>query len=293
MGETAAVPVLRLTVASEVLDELTSISAILPDGDRKPERPASGHPASGHPASGRPASGHPGEPTPARPTPSPAPTPTLYLLHGLGDDDGAWLRRSAIAEHVAGSGLAVVMPSLGSSFGVDEAEGRPYGTFLAQELPALVERHLGLAPPRAATFVAGLSMGGYAALRWALHHPERFAAAAALSGSLDIADPDRYRRRPALMQRLFAGRTVTGGPDDLLWLLGHPGAAGAPPPALYVACGTEDTHLAENRRFVDAARAAGVPPTTDFGPGAHDWPYWDRAIRTVLNWLPLRSPNRG
>lgn len=240
--------VLRRTVASPVLGGLTSISAILPAGP-----PAPG-------------------------------TPTLYLLHGLGGDDQAWLRQSSVAARAAALGLAVVMPSVGDSFGVDEAHGRPYGTFLAQELPVLVRDELGLDPPRAGTFVAGLSMGGYAAVRWALQCPERFSAVATLSGSLDIADPDRYRRRPLLMHRLFGGRAVRGTGDDLFRL-----AADADPaagPALYVACGAQDTHLSENLRFVQAARARGLDVTVDVRPGAHDWTYWDRMIADVLAWLP-------
>lgn len=269
--------VVRLDVASEVLGGMTSITALLPDAAATPPRP------------GR--------------APSSA---VLYVLHGLGEDDGAWVRRSRLAERVAGRDLAVVLPAIGSSFGVDEAEGAPYGTYLAEELPGLVERHLGLAPGREHTAVAGASMGGYAALRWALRDPGRFAAAASLSGSLDIADPDRYRRRPGLMQRLFGGRTVPGTADDLLWLVervaarrvGPPGAdpAGAAAsaagasmqglvPALYVACGEQDGHLAEARRFADAARAAGLPVTVDVGPGGHDWDYWDAAMGRVLAWL--------
>lgn len=273
LRHTGSVPVTRLDVASEVLGGVTSITALLPHAAAAPERQG------------------------AAPSSS-----VLYVLHGLGEDDGAWLRKSRLAERVAGLDLAVVLPRIGSSFGVDEAEGKRYGTYLAEELPDLVERHLGLAPGRGRTAVAGASMGGYAALRWALRDPGRFAAAASLSGSLDIADPDRYRRRPALMQRLFGGRAVPGTADDLLWLVegvGRPagptgedsagagaGAAGQGlVPALYVACGEQDSHLAEARRFADAARAAGVPMTLDVGPGGHDWGYWDAAMGRVLAWL--------
>lgn len=245
-------------VESEVLGEVTSITALLPDAAAAPARRG------------------------AAPSSS-----VLYLLHGLGEDDGAWLRRSRLAHQIAGRDVAVLMPRIGSSFGVDEAEGKPYGTFLAEELPDLVERYLGLAPGRARTAVAGVSMGGYAALRWALRDPGRFVAAASLSGSLDIADPDRYRRRPALMQRLFGGQAVPGTADDLLWLVKGAGQAGAVPvPVLYVACGEQDSHLAEARRFADAARAAGARVTVDVGPGRHDWEYWDRAFGAVLRWLP-------
>jgi S-formylglutathione hydrolase FrmB len=46
--------------------------------------------------------------------------------------------------------------------------------------------------------------------------------------------------------------------------------------------------IGDNERFRDACAAAGVPLTTDFGPGAHDWAYWDVRIQDVLTWLPLR-----
>lgn len=60
-------------------------------------------------------------------------------------------------------------------------------------------------------------------------------------------------------------------------------------PALYVACGTEDFLYEDNVRFLDAARKRDVPVTVDFGPGDHDWAYWDARISDVLAWLPLRT----
>lgn len=206
----------------------------------------------------------------------------LYLLHGLGEE--RW-GRSGVADLLAASGLAVVMPALGASFGTDEVHGKPYWTYLTREAPAVVERELGLAPPRSRTFVAGHSMGGYAALKWALRHPERFAAAASLSGSLDIADPDRYRRRPELMARLFGGRPVRDTPDDLLWLAAR--ADPATSTALYLGCGEQDAHLTENRRLADAAERAGLPLTVAWGPGGHDWAYWERTYAEVLAWLAV------
>src|SRR4051794_2364145 len=63
--------------------------------------------------------------------------PTLYLLHGLSDDDTTWPRRTAIERYAAGLGLAVVMPQVHRSFYTDEAWGRPYWTFIAEELPRI------------------------------------------------------------------------------------------------------------------------------------------------------------
>ena len=70
---------------------------------------------------------------------APGPTPVLYLLHGLSDDDTMWLRRTSIERYVAPLGLAVVMPQVHRSFYTDEAHGNRYWTFLSTELPELVD----------------------------------------------------------------------------------------------------------------------------------------------------------
>jgi S-formylglutathione hydrolase FrmB len=216
------------------------------------------------------------------------PPPVLYLLHGLSDDDTIWLRRTSIERYVAPLGLAVVMPQVHRSFYTDEAYGGRYWTFLSEELPALVADLFRVSDRREDTFVAGLSMGGYGALKWALRQPERFAAAASLSGAVNVAGLRSRRARPEdprLFDRVFGDREVTGGPDDVLALL-HTAAPGALP-ALYVCCGTEDELIGDNELFRDACAAAGVPLTTGFGPGAHDWSYWDVGIQDVLAWLPM------
>ena len=218
----------------------------------------------------------------------PGEPPTLYLLHGLSDDDTIWTRRTSIERYVAPLGLAVVMPQVHQSFYSDEAHGNRFWTFLSEELPALVSAFFRLSDRRADTFVAGLSMGGYGALKWALRHPERFAAAASLSGALDMAARQRSRQwRPDLMDRIFDGRRVEGTSDDLFRLLRDP-AASTTLPQLYICCGTEDELIEENIALCDAARANGVSLTVDFGPGQHEWGYWDTKIQDVLRWLPLR-----
>ena len=53
--------------------------------------------------------------------------------------------------------------------------------------------------------------------------------------------------------------------------------------------GTGDMLIGDNRALAEEARTAGVDVTTDFGPGDHDWAYWDATIQDVLAWLPLRT----
>jgi S-formylglutathione hydrolase FrmB len=207
--------------------------------------------------------------------------PVLYLLHGLSDDSTAWSRFTSIERYAAEVGVAVVMPQVQRSFYADEAHGARFWTFLSTELPSVVGSFLRVSQRREDTFVAGLSMGGYGALKWALHQPERFAAAASLSGALDLRAllPER---RP-LFDRVFDGRV--GPEDDLFALLAAADAAGLP--SLFVGCGTEDHLYDGSVRFVDEAVAAGAEVHTDFRPGEHEWGLWDAMIRDVLAWLPL------
>ncbi len=129
------------------------------------------------------------------PQPARARYPVLYLLHGLSDDHTTWLRRTSIERYVDPLGLAVVMPAVHRSFYSDMAHGNRYWTFVSRELPALARGFFPISSSRADTFVAGLSMGGYGAFKLALSFPQRFAAAASLSGALDQAGPAPQRWR--------------------------------------------------------------------------------------------------
>src|SRR5215207_8278595 len=162
------------------------------------------------------------------------PPPVLYLLHGLSDDDTIWLRRTSIERYAAPLGLAVVMPQVHRSFYTDQAYGGRYWTFLSEELPQLVASLFRVSDRREDTFVAGLSMGGYGAFKWAFRHPERFAAAANLSGAVHVAGLRSQRERPEdprMFARVFGDRPVPGGPDDLMELLDRADVASLP--ALY------------------------------------------------------------
>jgi putative tributyrin esterase len=208
--------------------------------------------------------------------------PLLYLLHGLSDDATAWQRYTGIERYAGERGLAVVMPQAGRSFYADEVHGARYWTHLTEELPEVVSSFFRVSARREDTFVAGLSMGGYGALKWALHHPDRFAAVASLSGAVDVRK--LLPERPEIYQRVFDERI---GPDDVLedLLQRHPARD---LPAMYVGCGTEDHLFDGSVQFAEQATAAGVDVHTDFRPGDHEWAVWDAMIPDVLAWLPLR-----
>ena len=214
--------------------------------------------------------------------------PVLYLLHGLSDDATAWTRYTSLERYVEPLGLAVVMPQVQRSFYLDQAHGGSYWEHISREVPAVAESFFRLSSRREDTFVAGLSMGGYGAMKWALQQPQRFAAAASLSGALDLAGLQRRGRlSPDVTDAVLGGRDVAGSDDDLLALLDRHPTDGSGP-ALYACCGTEDDLLGETETFVAAARSRGIEVTSDLRPGRHEWAYWDVEIQRVLDWLPLR-----
>jgi len=218
--------------------------------------------------------------------------PTLYLLHGLSDDHTIWMRRTSIERYAAAKNIAVVMPAVGRSFYQDMASGPKYWTFVSEELPAICERVLPLSTAREDRFAAGLSMGGYGALRLGLAKPERFAAVASLSGALDMPKRARDAGKPGSRVSLDEwigilgpGLKVEGTDSDLHFLAG-------PKPGIYLACGTEDELLEDSRAFRRHLEALRLPATYLESPGSHEWGYWDAQIQRVLDWLPLSQNGR-
>jgi putative tributyrin esterase len=217
---------------------------------------------------------------------------TLYLLHGHSDDHTAWQRWTSIERYVEGLNMAVIMPNVHRSFYTDMAHGGRYWTFVSEEVPALARSIFPLSTERADNFVAGLSMGGYGAFKMALAHPERFAAAASLSGAVEIRDavnednPDQDPEWLDMMRSIFGAdlKKVADGPDDLR-TLARQAAQSSQKPRLYQCCGNEDFLYRNNLSFRDFVRNLPLDLTYEEGPGEHTWAYWDKMIQRVLTWM--------
>ncbi|MFE5317607.1 alpha/beta hydrolase [Paenibacillus sp. NPDC056579] len=217
------------------------------------------------------------------------PYQTLYLLHGMSDDHTAWMRRTSIERYVEQLPLAVIMPAGHLGWYTDMARGRDYFSFLTEELPAISERMFPLSGAREDRFIAGLSMGGYGAMKAGLLAPDKYAAAASFSGALDAVDVwDRIG--PKLAGDVFGSREqLEGGRNDLFAAATAIAKSGQSCPQLYAWCGTEDFLYDANVRFKEHAAGLGLPLTYEEGPGDHRWKYWDLCIERVLDWLPVRD----
>ncbi|MDG5471953.1 alpha/beta hydrolase family protein [Jeotgalibacillus sp. ET6] len=219
------------------------------------------------------------------------PYPVLFLLHGLSDDDSAWIRRTSIERYVSELGIAVVMPQVHRSFYTDMEQGQRYWTFISEELPDIARSFFPLSDRREDTFTAGLSMGGYGAFKLALRHPDRFSAAASLSGVMDIAGFKSRSGEPYHDYHLiFGNKQIAQTDEDLFYLLEKRNQESGPKPMLFHCCGTDDHLYEENKRFNYACSKTSFDHVymEDAGRG-HAWDYWDEKIQDVLNWLPIEK----
>jgi S-formylglutathione hydrolase FrmB len=217
---------------------------------------------------------------------------TLYLLHGHSDDHTAWQRWTSIERYVEGLNLAVVMPAVNLSFYTDMAYGGNYWQFISEEVPAVVRDIFPLSSEREDNFVAGLSMGGYGVFKLALTYPDRYAAAASLSGAVDINEVVSEKKNDPLnkawlvqMRNVFGDLSKVPGSKHDLFKLARKVAKGSVKPRLYQCCGTDDELYPDNVRFRDAVRKLPLDLTYEEGPGEHNWAYWDKMIQRVLAWM--------
>lgn len=205
------------------------------------------------------------------------PVPVLYLLHGISDDSSCWLRRTCIDRFAEAVGMAVMMPEVQRSYYCNLEYGPAYFTYVSQELPELCRRMFRVSDRREDTFIAGLSMGGYGALKTAMTYPEQYAAAASFSGAFDLAV---WFERPEFYA-LSSGQLRPQ--DDVFQLVEDRVREGRELPQIYMSCGESDTWLNSNRRLDAHLTKLGVPHTLETWPGGHSWAFWNTSIQKALN----------
>ena len=206
--------------------------------------------------------------------------PTLYLLHGMSDDQTIWQRRTSIERYAADLGIAVVMPTTHLGFYTDTQYGYRYWTYISKELPAICRSFFkGMSDKREDTFAAGLSMGGYGAITNGLKYSETFGRIAGLSSGLIL---DRLESaEPELTERVFGpdfkktifGDPIIGSDKDYHALAKRLADSGKPLPEIYLCCGTEDDLLEASRAYARELKDLGYPVSYEEGPGGHDWEF--------------------
>ncbi len=210
------------------------------------------------------------------------PFPVLYLLHGLSDDATIWLRRSRIEWYVRDLPLIVVMPDGGRGWYTNGLNGEAYEDHIVKDVIGQTERLFPARRDREGRAIAGLSMGGYGAMSLALHYPDRFIAAASLSGAVGVGHKPFSDEVPADFKRIF-GENPEGSDRDLFAVVQKVDRAQLP--ALWLDCGEDDFLFEDNRAFHAHLEALGIPHVYHEFPGAHTWDYWDEHIQEVLQFV--------
>lgn len=233
--------------------------------------------------------------------------PTLWLLCGGGYDHTDWQRYSAIEYLAAKRGIAVVMPGISYACYVDTYEGDyRYWTQISQELPEYLRKLFPLSTRREDNFVAGFSMGGYGAFKWAMQQPEMFAACGTFAGPIGIVPqepipPTEKLGQPCLRddfcEEQFSTIWAAFGPagnrrgtgDDNLYMLGKHLEAGDSLPEFYIAVGAQDPTAADNYVTMDTMHQMGLSFLDIRDEGKHDWEYCNRHIDRFIHWLKLEN----
>ncbi len=214
------------------------------------------------------------------------PFQTLYLLHGAFDDGFTWVRNTNISELVDTYQFAVVLPSARNSFYLDDPEGLPYYSFLTEELIPYTREIFPLSTKSCDTFIGGVSMGGYGAVRCALLRPDLFEKVFSFSGALNSRISSLFVKNCGghVPTPLKNHKELEGSNEDLLHLLKQVVPADNKL-SFYINCGKKDIFLKDNIHFSEEASNLGLPVVFESNPGEHNWKYWNNELESAIQWM--------
>ncbi len=217
--------------------------------------------------------------------------PVLYLLHGLIGHYSNWIEHTRLADYAQPYELIIIMPEGNNGWYTDSASvpTDKYESYILEELIPDVQRRYRTIDSRDGRAIAGLSMGGYGALKFGVKYPERFAFAGSMSGALGAASWTEADLRGLefiwrTLQPAFGPQdSPTRAANDVNKLYRElPASRIAALPYVYLDCGTEDPLLSTSHGFVDILLARKIPHEFRQLPGTHAWNYWDAQVQEVL-----------
>jgi S-formylglutathione hydrolase FrmB len=215
--------------------------------------------------------------------------PVLYFLHGLGENEQALLNSGGLLlvqdlrdQKQIGEFL-IVTPSAGRTFYVNSSDGKVrYEDFFIREFIPYIESHYRIRVGRRTRGIAGISMGGYGALRFAFKYPQMFGAVSATSAALlkDLPKVQLTDSQETTLSRLL-GASFGSPFDRPFWERNNPFTLvrNGPRPAglrIYFDCGTEDDYgfNVGAQAFHDLLISRGIPHEFYLYPGGHNWQYF-------------------
>lgn len=224
----------------------------------------------------------------------------VYLLHGICGDAQSWVDYTRLPVYANEHDFIFIMPSAGRSFYTDMQFGQRYLSYLVDELPKICESLFNISSAPEDTIIMGGSMGGYGALKAAFARPEQYGICCALSsGSLFMKDwlddvrKDKEKAREFYgqmitdLEAMFGDNLICKDEDDLL-IMAKKSEKSPLKPQIYMSCGTEDYLLDLNRQFAEEMKKLDYPYIYEEISGAHDWYFFDQALKRALEWITKR-----
>lgn len=229
--------------------------------------------------------------------------PVVYLLHGYTDDNTGWLQfgeinryaDKAIAEGIIPP-MIIVMPNGDSSWYINSFDGKEkYEDFFVKEFIPSIEKTYHIKAEKRYRGIAGLSMGGYGTLTYALKYPELFSAAAPLSAGV-FTDDELLKFEDKTWENIFGqlyGHNLKGKDrlnkawydNSILKIVETKSADDLKKVRLYIDCGDDDFLIKGNCMLHLTLKEKEVPHEFRVRDGVHDWTYWRTGIVDALAFI--------
>lgn len=215
--------------------------------------------------------------------------PVIYLLHGLMGHFNNWTDLTGLARFGRQHHAIIVTPEGGDGWYTDSASSANdrYESYIIGELIPEIDAKYRTDKRREARGIAGLSMGGYGALKFGLKYPQMFSLAGSFSGALGAASITEKQFPGAIgktIDSIFGpAESETRKSNDIFAITRalSPEAVKTLP-FIYLDCGTEDFLFDNNREFVSLLIERIVPHEYRQLPGAHEWKYWNQQVQEFL-----------
>lgn len=213
--------------------------------------------------------------------------PVVYLLHGLSGHFDNWTDKTRLADYARAFNLLIVTPEGGDGWFTDSASAPRdrFESYIVEELIAEIDAKFRTVADKKYRFVAGLSMGGYGAIKFGLKYPRQFALVGSFSGALDapLRGQNHPFLRPSIVSVFGAENSRTRIENDIFRLAREmPVEKIKDLPFIYLDCGTEDLFLETNREFAALLLERKIPHEFRQLPGRHDWKFWEAQAREFL-----------
>lgn len=215
---------------------------------------------------------------------------TLYLLHGFGGGPNDWIAHSGLVTYAAAYPFIIITPDAKNSWYTNAPDRKSnYEDCIIKGLIPYVDEKYRTMHTRHGRAIAGLSMGGYGAMKFAVKYPQLFFYGASFSGALYA--PLGYRPdNSAISRSLHAAfgekRSDHWTRNNVITLLDSVPTAALP--YLYISNGARDSFpriIENNRELAEKLRSKDALYEYHELPGAHNWTFWDKEIATLLQKL--------